>query len=125
MAWHSNLSTGVVIVLLIAVLYFYIRAIRRDIFALHKFKDNKSQGVAFANLSHLTPDQITDIRNIYVDMTTGLRLHTAELAVGAIDGATIGFLSGAIVGGMDLAIGNAFVWAIIKTIIIGISQTTL
>src|SRR3989338_2034728 len=132
MSWYANLSFSVVVVLLMVIIFFYVNAIRHDIKVVRKYNSSKKirnaekdavyNNTLNGNKDSLTQVQRAEVRDIYNEMKNESVMYTSDLTNGAVDGALIGLLSWAIVGGLDLAISNAFIWVVIKTLTIGIQQ---
>ncbi len=120
----NNISVSVVIILLLFVLAFYVKAFARDLRVLNAKKQNQQyqKNTFILNSGYLNEAQKAEVKDICEQMQNA-RLHTHELSNGIVDGAMIGFLSGVIIGDYNVAITNSFVWAIVKSISIGISQS--
>ncbi len=85
---------------------------RQDKNLLH---DNEVGG----KLPPLNEIQRIEVQEMIGDQTQKMRTH--ELSAGVVEGALLGFLGGAILGGPNLAISGAFTWAVIRTIMVGLT----
>ena len=143
MAWHDELSIGVVIILLLILSIFVIDAIKHDklvnerhkkrllsrrnemearyMEALAKMKNTEGGSTCISDHYIIDAAKKDEMREIIEEVLEAKEdeLRFKQLLVACRDGAVLGFLGGAIIGGKDAAISGAFTWMIIKAIMTG------
>ena len=148
MAWYKDLSLGAVIVLLLILIVFYIYAIISDINTINRRRDTKNRRIherraryeqALQDMKNGTGsddirqyykipaarrDEIREVVNEVLDEREDNQLKIRQLLRSSRDGALIGLLGGAIIGGKDVALSGAFTWSVIRGVITGISFYT-
>lgn len=142
MTWYNGIDTSIVIILLIILISFYIIAIRHDYIQLkyrHQYHNEKraeldaryKQAIVnyklyggtisdHYNINNAEKSRIREIVLSILEEQNDNELWVKKLVKSSKEGFVIGFLGGAMIGGINSAISGAFTWSIVNAVITGL-----